>query len=127
MSLCPAQPVIYMNDTQSAALASMRPLLEASGRPVMGVSDPDLFCRDQTSQRRMRECDALILDLDGGEAPLYRLVNFMMGKRTRPKIFLMVGDNAPLGDQDSFEQSRLHVLPQHTSPRQLLAMLEADG
>lgn len=127
MSLCPAQPVIYMNDSQSPALASMRPFLEASGRPVMGVSDPDRFCSDLISQRLVRECDAIILDLDGGEPPLYRLLNFMMGKGARPKIFLMVGDDAPVGNQDSFGQSRLHVLPHHTSPRQLLQMLDADG
>jgi DNA-binding NarL/FixJ family response regulator len=127
MSLSAAQPVIYMIDSQSATLASMRPLLEASGRPVMEVDDADTFSHDVLAHRTVRRCDAIILDLDGGQAPIYRLLNLVMGETDRPKIVLMAGDDAPLGDTDSFLQSRLHVLHHPARPRDLLDILDYDS
>ena len=127
MSLSPAQPIIYMVDSQSATLASMRPLLEASGRPVMDVEDADTFSHDVLCHRTVRRCDAIILDLDGGQAPLYRLLNWVMGETERPKIVLMASKDAPLGDTDSFLQSRLHVLYHPARPRDLLDILDDDS
>jgi DNA-binding NarL/FixJ family response regulator len=115
--------MIYMVDCQSAALASMRPLLEASGRPVMEVADADSFSHDVLARRTVRACDALILDLDGGDAPLYRLLNLVMRERERPRIVLMAGSDAPLGDTDRFAQDRLHVLRHPASPKALLDLL----
>ncbi|WP_298917402.1 hypothetical protein [uncultured Algimonas sp.] len=127
MSLTAAQPIVYMIDRQSAAMASMRPLLEASGHPVMQVEDADSFSHDVLSRRTVRTCDALILDLDAGEPDLYRLLNLVMHKRNRPKIVLMAGSDAPIGDMDSFTQDRLHVLRHPATPSQLMDVLDADS
>lgn len=125
MSLSAAQPVIYVVEGRSAALASMRPLLEASGQPVMRVADAQSFSNDVLAHRRVRSCDSIILDLDDGNAPLYRLLNLVMGKRNRPRIVLMAGHNAPLGATDQFAQDRLHVLRHPASPKTLLNLLVA--
>lgn len=124
MSLSVAQPVVYMIDTHSAALASMRPLLEASGRPVCDVIDTEAFSRDVLAHRTVRECDTVIMDLDSGETPLYRFLNLVMGETDRPQIVLMTGNNAPVGTSDSFSQDRLHVLQHPASPKTLLALLD---
>lgn len=92
----------------------------------MAVDDADAFSHDVLSHRTVRKCDAIILDLDGGQAPIYRLLNLVMSESDRPKIVLMAGENAPLGDTDSFVQSRLHVLHHPTTPRQLLDILDED-
>lgn len=125
MPLSTTQPVIYMIDCHSAALASMRPLLEASGRPVMEVADADSFSQDVLSHRSVRSCDALIIDLDAGEPTIFRLLNLVMHEQVRPRILLMAGANAPVGDNDSFPQDRLHVLQHPATPRQLLDLLDA--
>ncbi|MFB9374213.1 hypothetical protein ACFFUB_09605 [Algimonas porphyrae] len=127
MSLRPAQPVIYMIDCQSAALASMRPLLEASGRPVCDVTDTDAFSRDVLSHRTVRECDTVIMDLDHGQTPIYRFLNLVMGETERPQILLMTGDGAPVGTSDSFNQDRLHILQHPASPSHLLDILDDNS
>ncbi|MGB6229443.1 MAG: hypothetical protein WBF53_04885 [Litorimonas sp.] len=124
MSLSAAQPVIYLVDGRSPALASMRPLLEASGRPVLQVEDAESFSHHVLRKRTVRACDAVILDLDGGDAPLYRLLNLVMRERERPRIVLMAGSDAPLGDTDRFSQDRLHVLRHPASPSNLLDLLD---
>lgn len=126
MSLSAAQPVIYMVDCHSAALASMRLLLEATGRPVLQVADAQSFSNEVLSHRKLRACDAVILDLNDGDAPLYRLLNHFMGESEgrRPRIVLMAGSDAPLGDTDRFTQDRLHVLRHPASPEALLDVLE---
>ncbi|MEM9599802.1 MAG: hypothetical protein AAF926_02145 [Pseudomonadota bacterium] len=126
MSLRPAQPVIYMVNCQSAALTSMRPLLEASGRPVCDVTDTDAFSKDVLSHRTVRECDTVILDLDGGQTPIYRFLNLVMGESERPQILLMTGDGNPVGTADSFQQDRLHILRHPASPRHLLDLLDEN-
>ncbi|MEM7728568.1 MAG: hypothetical protein AAF311_04760 [Pseudomonadota bacterium] len=125
MSLSAAQPVIYMLDGRSAALASMCPLLEASGRAVRPVQDAESFSHDVLGKRTVRACDAIILDLDSGDAPLYRLLNLVMHEREqdRPRIVLLAGSDAPLGDTDRFSQNRLHVLRHPASPGNLLDVL----
>lgn len=124
MSLTAAQPVIYMVDCHSAALTSMRPLLEASGRPVMQVEDTDSFSHDVLAHRTVRTCDSIILDLDSGDAPIYRLLNLVMAESERPRIVLMAGSDAPVGDMDQFTQDRLHVLRHPASPKALMAVLD---
>jgi len=124
MSLSAAQPVIYMVDCHSAALTSMRPLLEASGRPVMQIADTESFSHDVLDHRTVRPCDSIILDLDTGDAGLYRLLNLVMAEQERPQIVLMAGRDAPLGDTDRFQQDRLHVLCHPASPKTLMALLD---
>jgi len=127
MPLTAAQPVIYMIDCQSAALASMCPLLEASGRPVLKIDDADSFTHDVLSHRTIRSCDAMILDFDGGQPAVFRLLNLVMHERDRPRIVLMASAGATVGDDDSFPQDRLHVLRHPATPRQLLDLLDADA
>lgn len=126
MSLTAAQPVIYMVDCHSAALASMCPLLEATGRPVFRVEDADRFSHDVLSHRTVRSCDAMILDMDGGGPTIFRLLNLIMHVQDRPRIVLMASENAPIGNNDSFPQDRLHILRHPATPRQLLDLLDAD-
>lgn len=126
MSLTAAQPVIYMIDCRSAALISMCPLLEASGRPVFRVDDADRFSYDVLSHRKVRPCDAMIMDMDVGEPTIFRLLNLVMHIQDRPRIVLMASDDAPIGDDDSFPQDRLHILRHPATPRQLLDLLDAD-
>lgn len=126
MSLTAAQPVIYMIDCRSAALISMCPLLEASGRPVFRVDDADRFSYDVLSHRKVRSCDAMIMDMDVGEPTIFRLLNLVMHIQDRPRIVLMASDDAPIGDDDSFPQDRLHILRHPATPRQLLDLLDAD-
>ncbi|MGB3455265.1 MAG: hypothetical protein WBG08_14650 [Litorimonas sp.] len=126
MTLTAAKPVVYMIDCQSAALASMRPLLEVSGRSVLQVADAERFSRDMLGRRSVRPCDALILDLDAGEPDIYRLLNIVMAERERPRIVLMAGADAPVADTDSFVQDRLHVLRHPATPAALLDVLDAD-
>jgi hypothetical protein len=102
-------------------------MLEASGRAVLQVKDADAFSYDVLSHRTVRDCDALILDLDRGHPNIYRLLNLVMHERVRPRIVLMAGTSGPVGDQDSFSQDRLHVLHHPATPRQLLDLLEADA
>ncbi|MGJ8560492.1 MAG: hypothetical protein ACSHX3_09670 [Litorimonas sp.] len=126
MSLTAAQPVIYMIDCRSAALISMCPLLEASGRPVFKVDDADLFSYDVLSHRTVRSCDVMIMDMDVDEPTIFRLLNLVMHIQDRPRIVLMASDDAAIGDDDSFPQDRLHILRHPATPRQLLDLLDAD-
>jgi len=126
MSLTAAQPVIYMIDCHPAALSSMCPLLEASGRPVFRVEDADRFSFDVLSHRTIRSCDAMIMDMDVGEPAIFRLLNLVMHIQHRPQIVLMASEDAPIDDKDSFPQDRLHILRHPATPRQLLDLLDAN-
>lgn len=127
MPLIAAQPVVYMIDCHSAALTSMCPLIEASGRPILKIDDADLFSNEFLSRRTVRQCDTMIMDVDAGDPTVFRLLNFMMHQPDRPRIVLMASADAAVGDKDRFSQDRLDVLRHPATPRQLLDLLDADA